>query len=76
MTPPHASNREKPPDHLTEDEIEWLRENREWIEGQRKSVEHEAWLRGRLKVIMPWILSIVAALVATADWLTKHFTLR
>lgn len=75
MTPPHQ-DREKPPDHLTEDEIEWLRDNRDWIEQQRRSVEHEAWLRGRIKVIMPWVLSAIAAVVAAFDWLYKHFTLR
>lgn len=75
MTPPHT-DRERPPDHLTEDEIEWLRENREWLDQQRRAVEHEAWLRGRIKVILPWILSVVAALVAAFDWLSKHFTLR
>ena len=75
MTPPHQ-DRERPPDHLTEDEIEWIRENREWLDQQRRAVEREAWLRGRIKVILPWILSVVAALVAAFDWLAKHFALR
>jgi hypothetical protein len=73
MTPPHT-DREKPPGRLTDDEIEWLRDNREWIESQRKSSEHEAWLRGRIKVVWPWVITVIAALVATGDWLAKHFT--
>lgn len=73
MTPPHAP-KEKPSDRLTSDEIEWLRENKEWIEAQRKSSEHEAWLRGRIKVVWPWVITIIAAVVATGDWLAKHFT--
>ena len=75
MTPPH-SNGEKPPDRLTDDEIEWIRENREWIESARKSSEHEAWLRGRVAVIWPWVIAVIAALVAAFDWLAKHFTTR
>jgi hypothetical protein len=74
MTPPHTSNREKPPDRLTSDEIEWLRENKEWLDAQRKSSEHEAWLRGRIKVVWPWVITILAAIVATGEWLAKHFT--
>ena len=57
---------------LSKDEIEWLRENRAFIEAQRKASEHEAWLRGRIKVIWPWIITGVAALVAVIDWIYKH----
>ena len=75
MTPPHT-DREKPPDHLTEDEIEWIRENREWLDAERKSSEHATWLRGRIKVIYPWLITVVAGIVAVGDWLMKHFTTR
>ena len=75
MTPPHP-DREKPPDHLTEDEIAWIRENREWLDAERKSSEHATWLRGRIKVINPWLITVVAAVVAVGDWLMKHFTTR
>lgn len=75
MTPPQNAT-EKPLDRLTKDEIEWFRDNKEWLDTQRQSSEHEAWLRGRIKVIYPWLITIVGVLVAAGDWLHKTFTTR
>ena len=63
MTPKHA---EKPPDdELTPDDIAWIRR-------QRKLDEHAAWLRGQVRVIWPWAVSVVGALVAALMWIRDH----
>ena len=72
MTPPH-SNREKPPDPLTDDEIKWIRETRSWVESQREQSEKRTWL---VKVVLPWVLSVVSGTALAFEWLSKHFTLR
>ena len=75
MTPPKPDAK-PPPDHLTAEEIEWLRENRAFLDSQRKAAEHEAWLRGRVKVVWPWLVAIVAATVSVIDWISKHIQLK
>ena len=72
MTPPHT-DREKPPDRLTADEIKWIRETREWVDAQRKSSDHRMWL---VKVVLPWVLSVVSGAALGFEWLSKHFTLK
>jgi hypothetical protein len=65
MTPPHT-DREKPPDdELTPDDIQWIRQ-------QRKQDAHAEWLRGQIKVIYPWALSVIGALVAAIIWIRDH----
>lgn len=66
MTPRRA---ERPPDddepELTHDEIHWIRE-------QRKQHQHEQWLRGQIRVIWPWVVSVVGALVGAVIWIKEH----
>ena len=33
---------------------------------------HATWLRGRIRVVWPWIAAIAAAAVAVIDWIQKH----
>jgi len=74
MTPPRT---EKPPDDDNDDGDKPLTpEERAWIRHAMRDDQHAAWLRGRIKVFLPWIMTLVAAVVATGDWLTKHFTLK
>lgn len=57
------------PAELTQDDIHWIHD-------KRKQDAHEAWLRGRVRVVWPWLVAVVATIVAVGDWLAKHFTLR
>ena len=55
-----------PPDlELTNDDIRWIHE-------QRKLDAHAEWLRGQIRVVWPWVVSIVGALVATVIWIKEH----
>lgn len=68
MNPPHKE-REKPPDQLTDDEIKWIRETRSWVDAQREQSKHRSWL---VKVVLPWVLSVVSGAALAIDWLQKH----
>ena len=50
---------------LTNDDIRWIHE-------QRKLDAHAEWLRGQIRVVWPWVVSIVGALVATVIWIKEH----
>lgn len=67
MTPKRA---ERPPDdeepELTADEIHWIRE-------QRKQHQHEVWLRGQIRVIWPWIVSLLGGIVGAVTLIKEHF---
>ena len=67
MTPRRA---ERPPDdeepELTADEIHWIRE-------QRKQHQHEVWLRGQIRVIWPWIVSLLGGIVGAVTLIKEHF---
>lgn len=67
MNPPRHT--EKPPDTdddtLTHEEILWIRE-------QRKQDAHAQWLRGQIRVIWPWAVSVVGAVVAALIWIRDH----
>ena len=69
MTPPqHHDDEDRPPTELTTDEIQWIRE-------QRKQSEHERWLRGQVKVIWPWVVAVVTAVVVFVNWVKDHVKL-
>lgn len=55
-----------PPDlELTNDDIRWIHE-------QRKLDAHAEWLRGQIRVVWPWVVSIVGALVAAVAWIKEN----
>lgn len=58
---------EKPPpeDGLTHDDVLWIRE-------QRKQDAHAQWLRGQIRVVYPWVISVVGAIVAATLWIKDH----
>ena len=53
------------PPTLTEKDIEWIHE-------QIRLDEHAKWLRGQVRVIWPWVVSVVGALVAAIIWIKEH----
>lgn len=50
---------------LTNDDIRWIHE-------QRKLDAHAEWLRGQVRVLYPWVISIVGAIVAAVVWIKEH----
>lgn len=66
MTPRRA---DRPPDddepQLSDDDIRWIHE-------QRKLDAHAEWLRGQVRVLYPWVISIVGAIVAAVVWIKEH----
>ncbi len=56
------------PTTLQPEEILWVRE-------QRRQHAHEQWLRGQIKILWPWIVGVVGALVAVASWVKDHVRL-
>ena len=76
MNPPH---KDRPPDGdeppFTPEERALLRsliEQAPQIQHIVQEEAHASWLRGRIKVIWPWIVAAVAAAVAVIDWVQKH----
>ena len=69
MNPPHK----KPPDETEPDEI--TQDDIQWIRAQRKADAHAEWLRGQIKVIYPWAISVIGALVAAIIWIREHVRL-
>lgn len=69
MTPTKRTN-EQPDEQLelTEDDIRWVRQ-------QRKQDAHEEWLRGQVRILWPWVISVVGALVAAVVWIRDHVKL-
>lgn len=37
---------------------------------------HERWLRSRIKVLWPWVVGVVGAVVAIVDWIQRHLTFK
>ncbi len=70
MTPRYTP--EKPPDHKKEDDEELTHEDIVWIREQRQLDEHAKWLRGQIRVIWPWVVSIIGAVVTAAIWIRDH----
>lgn len=66
MTPPH--NPDDGPPHITPEDIQWIRQ-------QRKDDAHAEWLRGQIKIIWPWAISIVGAIVGAVMWIRDHVRL-
>ena len=52
-------------DEITPEDVRWIRE-------QRRQDAHAQWLRGQIKVVYPWVLSIVGAIVAAVIWIKDH----
>ena len=50
---------------LTNDDIRWIHE-------QRKLDAHAEWLRGQVRVVWPWVVSIVGSLVAAVVWIKEN----
>ena len=43
-----------------------------WVHEQRKLDAHAEWLRGQVRVLYPWVISIVGAIVAAVVWIKEH----
>lgn len=56
------------PTGLTQDDIRWVRE-------KRRQDAHEEWLRGQVKILWPWVISIVGTIVAAIIWIKDHVKL-
>ena len=69
MTPPHA---DKQPDEDNDDDRPLTPEERAWVRHAMRDEQHAAWLRGRIKVVWPWLIAVIGAVVATVDWIQKH----
>ena len=75
MNPPH---KDRPPDGdepFTPEERAMLRQLLQQAPQLQHIVQEEAhasWLRGRIKVIYPWVIALAAAAVAVIDWVQKH----
>lgn len=64
-----------PPKQIADGEEPLTAEERTWIRQQIKRDEHEAWLRGQIKILWPWVVSIIASLVAAIAWIKEHVKL-
>ena len=65
MTPRKADPHIDDPPSLTDDDIRWIHE-------QRKLDAHAEWLRGQIRVIWPWVLAVVGALVGAVQLIKDH----
>ena len=65
MTPRKADPHIDDPPSLTDDDIRWVHE-------QRKLDAHADWLRGQVRILYPWVISIIGALVAGIVWIRDH----
>ena len=65
MTPKRAAPYDDDTPVLSDDDIRWIHE-------QRKLDAHAEWLRGQIRVIWPWVISIVGAIVAAVIWIKEH----
>lgn len=54
-------------------EHEFTREERAELRRILRTEAHASWLRRRIKVIVPWLIPVLAGIVATIDWITKHW---
>ena len=65
MTPRKADT---PDDHLelSDDDIRWIHE-------QRQLDNHAKWLRGQVRVLYPWVISVVGTIVAAVVWIKENF---
>ena len=61
MTPPPSPES----DDLTPEEKAWVR-------NAVLDDQYTKRLRERIKVVWPWFIAIVSAIVATVDWIQKH----
>jgi hypothetical protein len=52
--------------------LEITLEDIQWIRRKRQQDEHATWLRGQVKIIWPWVISIVGTLVAAVIWIKDH----
>ena len=34
--------------------------------------KHEARLRGRIRVVLPWFITLLAGIIAAIDWINRH----
>ena len=66
--PAHEDPEDTDAAELRPDEIEWIRD-------QRRKHEHEVWLRGQVRLLWPWFVATVSALVALAAWVKEHVRL-
>ena len=57
---------------LDDDEPELSTDDIRWIHEQRKLDAHAEWLRGQIRVLYPWVISIVGAIVAAVVWIKEH----
>ena len=67
MTPPHKQD-DIEPGRMTQEDIAW-------VHAQRRQTAHEDWLRGQIKVIWPWVIAVITALVALLSWVKDHVKL-
>jgi len=65
MTPRKADQSANDPPVLTDDDIRWIHE-------QRKLDAHAEWLRGQIRVIWPWLVAVVGALVGAVKLIKDH----
>jgi hypothetical protein len=74
MPPPKRPTEHPPPDldegdlELTDDDIRWVRRN-------RKQDDHWQWVRGQVRVLWPYVVAVVGALVAAVTWIRDHVRL-
>ena len=57
---------------LDDDEPELSTDDIRWIHEQRKLDAHAEWLCGQIRVLYPWVISIVGAIVAAVVWIKEH----
>ena len=61
---PRKPDADDPP-ALTDEDIRWIHE-------QRKLDAHAQWLRGQVRVIWPWVVSILGSVVTATIWIRDY----
>lgn len=61
--------------HPDQDTDELTPEDRAWIRQKRRQDAHEEWLRGQVRVLWPWVVTVIGAIVAIASWVKDHVKL-
>ena len=56
----------------TDEKLELSDDDIRWIHAQRQMDAHADWLRGQVRIIYPWVISIIGALVAAIVWIRDH----
>ena len=72
MNPPHNRAEKPPNDEQYDGETPLTPAERAHVRRILDEDNKATWLRGRVKIIWPWIAAAAVAVVGVIDWIQKH----